>query len=86
MPDSVQISLCPPATFLLQPCAGIMWMNNSCGYDAVFVVLYSIWRSDLLRWCEFFSNSQSRWLKYFQNCFSPQTASLPTLEDICDGW
>ena len=24
MPDSVQISLCPPATFLLQPCAGIM--------------------------------------------------------------
>ena len=35
MPDSVQISLCPPATFLLQPCAGIMWMNNSCGYDAL---------------------------------------------------
>ena len=35
MPDSVQISLCPLATFLLQFCTGIMWMNNSCGYDAV---------------------------------------------------
>ena len=86
MSDSVQIDLCPPATSHLQPCAGIIWRNNSCGYDAVFMVLYSIWRSDSLRWCESFSNSQSRWLKYFQNCFYLQTASLPSLEDICDGW
>ena len=30
MPDSVQINSCPPATFLLQPCVGIIWRNNSC--------------------------------------------------------
>ena len=64
----------------------IIWSNNPCGYDAVFMVLYSIWRSDSLRWCESFVNSQSIWLNYFQSCFSPQTASLPTLEDIRDGW
>jgi len=60
MSDSVEINLCPPATSLLQPCPGIIWRNNSCGYDAVFMVLYSIWRSNSLRWCESFSNSQSR--------------------------
>jgi PIF1-like helicase len=84
--SSVQMNSCPPATSPLQPCVGVIWSNNSCGYDAVFMVLYSIWRSDPLRWCESFSNSQSKWLRYFQNSFSPQTASLPTLEDIRDVW
>ena len=54
MSNSVQINLCPPATSLLQPCAGIIWRNNSCGYDAVLMVLYFIWRSNSPRWCESF--------------------------------
>jgi hypothetical protein len=83
---SIQVDVQVPTPLPSQPCSGIIWSNNSCGYDAVFMILYSIWRSDSLRWCESFANSQSIWLNYFQNCFSPQTASLPTLEDIQDGW
>ena len=47
-----------------------------CFYSSVF---YMEVRFAKMVWV--LSNSQSRWLKYFQNCFSLQIASLPTLED-----
>ena len=33
---------------------GISWSQNSCGYDAAFTILYSIWSGNSERWSENF--------------------------------
>jgi len=55
--SSIQVDVQVPTPLPSPPCSGIIWSNNSCGYDVVFMVLYSIWQSDSLRWCESFVNS-----------------------------
>ena len=42
---SIQVDVQVSNPLPSQPCSGIIWSNNSCGYDAVFIILYFIWQS-----------------------------------------
>jgi hypothetical protein len=35
---------------------GLKWMNNSCAYDASFLILYSLFRRDKIKWTTHFQS------------------------------
>ncbi|PBK85068.1 hypothetical protein ARMGADRAFT_897759, partial [Armillaria gallica] len=61
------------------PLAGIVWENNSCAYDSVFTILYSIWMADSEHWNRAFNNINEDWLGLIGNLFLRCKAGAMTL-------
>ena len=66
--------------------AGLRWdrENYSCAYDALLVVLYDIWSTDMRRWTERFKGINEHHLKSLTLGFKKYTKRQSTLEAVRD--
>ncbi|PPQ75657.1 hypothetical protein CVT26_001814 [Gymnopilus dilepis] len=69
--------LAPP-----QPFRGIIWSNNSCGYDATYMVFYSIWQENRILWSERLLTAENEHWQFLARTFATQRSH----EDVRDEW
>jgi hypothetical protein len=72
------------ASFCIANPMGSKWSNNSCAYDSVFYILYSLWQHNLAYWRRFFCNINSDLLEDICNGFNDSAHNLTSLETVRD--
>jgi hypothetical protein len=63
---------------------GPKWSNNSCAYDSVFSILYSLWQHNPAHWRRSFCNINSDLLEDICNGFNDSAHNLTSLEIVRD--
>ena len=63
---------------------GIQWMQNSCAYDASFVILYSLYSRDEHKWTTHFQSFQNTALNDIQEAFEMLLQNQKTFEQVRD--
>ncbi|KAF8221603.1 hypothetical protein L208DRAFT_1327085 [Tricholoma matsutake] len=72
------------ATFQISPPTGLIWSNNSCAYDSVFTILYSLWRNNPTHWKQFFYSMNCDLLEEICNGFNDHSYNQTSLESVRD--
>ena len=64
---------------------GMIWSNNSCAYDSIFTVLFSIWCGNKNLWHYNFQEIDNPFIKALTDGFNDVDNNRKTLETIQDG-
>ncbi|PBK66195.1 hypothetical protein ARMSODRAFT_977836 [Armillaria solidipes] len=59
---------------------GLIWSNNSCGYDSVFMILYQIWLKDPHIWSGIYKAMNTEWMGKLADGFEQYKSGQSTLE------
>ncbi|PBK84464.1 hypothetical protein ARMGADRAFT_909407, partial [Armillaria gallica] len=59
---------------------GLIWSNNSCGYDSVFTILYQIWLKDPHVWSGIYKAMNTEWMGKLADGFEQYKSGQSTLE------
>lgn len=59
---------------------GLIWSNNSCGYDSVFMILYQIWLKDPHIWSGIYKAMNTEWMGKLADRFKQYKSGQSTLE------
>ena len=62
---------------------GIIWSNNSCAYDSIFTVLFSIWCGNKNLWHYKFQEIYNPFIRALTDGFNDVDNNRKTLETIC---
>jgi hypothetical protein len=65
---------------------GISWSQNSCGYDAAFKIIYSIWSENSKRWSENFRRLRNSYLNKLIVGFEHMHTTNISFEAMCDNF
>jgi hypothetical protein len=63
---------------------GLRWSNNSCAYDAVFSILYSLWRDEPDHWSSVLCNINPTFFPSICSGFQDYHEGISTLESVRD--
>ncbi len=63
---------------------GLVWQNNSCAYDSVITILYSIWTQNNVDWSRRFHTINVDWLGRLSDLFTRFNDGSLTLEAARD--
>jgi hypothetical protein len=64
---------------------GMIWSNNSCAYDSIFTVLFSIWSGNKNMWHYNFQEMDNPFIKALTDGFNDIDNNRKTLETVRDG-
>ena len=86
-PESKKICLFQPSDYgsnhHLIP-QGMIWSNNSCAYDSIFTILFSIWCDNKNLWNYNFHGMNNPFIIALSNGFNDVDNNIKTLEAIRD--
>jgi len=71
-------------TFHISPPSGLIWSNNSYAYDAVFTIIYSLWRNNPTYWKQFFYHMNCDLLEEICNGFNNHSYNQTSLKSVRD--
>jgi hypothetical protein len=60
------------------------WSNNSCAYDSIFTIFFSIWSEDQSKWSQHFYNMGNEFMKLLNKGFKLYEKKEKSLEQIRD--
>ena len=86
-PESKKLCLFQPSTYdsnhyLISQ--GMIWSNNSCAYDSIFTILFSIWCDNKNLWNYNFHRMNNPFTIALSNGFNDVDNDIKTLETIRD--
>jgi hypothetical protein len=86
-PESKKICLFRPSSdccnhYLIPQ--GMIWSNNSCAYDSIFTILFSIWCNNKNLWTYNFHRMNNPFIIALSNGFNDVDNNIKTLETIRD--
>jgi hypothetical protein len=63
---------------------GMIWSNNSCAYDSIFTILFSIWCDNKNLWNHIFQGMNNPFILDLSNGFNDVDNNIQTLETVRD--
>ena len=66
--------------------SGTQWSNNSCAYDSIITILYSMWESNPTIGSTLIGNVQNHSLSSVQKWFQECSDGFCSLDSVCDKW
>ena len=63
---------------------GMIWSNNSCAYDSIFTILFSVWCNNKNLWNYNFNQMNNPFIISLSNGFNDVDKNIKTLETIRD--
>jgi len=61
---------------------GMIWSNNSCAYDSIFTVLFSIWCNNKNLWNYHFKRMDNPFIRTPSDGFNDIDSNIKTLETV----